>query len=92
MQRARAALPRALTPRTKVGGMSQLLRVNNLVSKHKIWLVGPLGNLLLFPSMGRGTCESKYPGRKVVYILFLLGNSRNLSNQENKIKKYILGH
>jgi hypothetical protein len=41
--------------------------MSNSGSKLKIRLVGPLGNLLLFPSMGRGTRESKYPHRKVVY-------------------------
>jgi hypothetical protein len=40
--------------------------VNNSGSKLKIRLTGPLGNLLLFPSMGRETCESTYPRRKVV--------------------------
>jgi hypothetical protein len=40
--------------------------VNNFGSKLTIRLTGDLGNLLLFPSMGRGTCESKYPRRKVV--------------------------
>jgi hypothetical protein len=36
-------------------------------AKLKIRQTGALGNLLLFPSMGRGTRESKYRRRKVVY-------------------------
>jgi hypothetical protein len=40
--------------------------VNNSGSKLEIRLVGPLGNLLLFPSMGRETYESRYPRRKAV--------------------------
>jgi hypothetical protein len=41
--------------------------VNNKISgsKLKIRQTGALGNLPLFPSMGRGTRESKYPRRKV---------------------------
>ena len=39
--------------------------VNNSDSKLKIYEIHPVGNHLLFPSMGRGTCESKYPRRKV---------------------------
>jgi hypothetical protein len=40
--------------------------VNNSCSKLRIRLTSRLGNLLLFPSMGRGKPESKYPWRKVV--------------------------
>ena len=43
--------------------------VNNSGSKSKIRLVGALGNLLLFPSIGRETRESNYPRRKVEIII-----------------------
>jgi hypothetical protein len=43
--------------------------VNNSGSKAKTRLVGALGHLLLFPSMGRETSESKYPRRKVEIII-----------------------
>ena len=39
--------------------------VNNSSSKLKNRLTGRMGNLLLFPSMGRGNCESKYLGRSI---------------------------
>jgi hypothetical protein len=37
--------------------------VNHSGSKLTIRKTGALGNLLLLPSMGRGTCESKYRRR-----------------------------
>ena len=55
MHRARGA--RACARASREGRRDEST-VNNSGSKLKIRLVGPLGNLLLFPSMGRGTCES----------------------------------
>ena len=49
--------------------------VNNSGSKLKIRLVGPLGNLLLFPSMGRVSCDLKYPRRKVEIIMYYFGKT-----------------
>ena len=64
MHRARGACARARASRE---GRRDESTVNNSGSKLKIRLTGALGNLLLFPSMGRGTRESKYRRRKVVY-------------------------
>jgi hypothetical protein len=64
MHRARAAHVRARVSRE---GRWDEATTNNLDSKLKIRLTGRMGNLLLFPSMGHGPRESKYPWRKVVY-------------------------
>jgi hypothetical protein len=58
-------------PRARRLGRRDESTVNNSgsTSKFKIRLIGPLGNLLLFPSMGRVSCESKYPRRKVEMII-----------------------
>jgi hypothetical protein len=61
---ARGARARARASRE---GRRDESTVNNEGSTLKIRLTGALGNLLLFLSMGRGTRESKYPRRKVVY-------------------------
>jgi hypothetical protein len=65
MHRACAARARARASRE---GRRDESTVNNSgsTSKLKIRLTGDLGNLLLFPSMGRVSCESKYRRRKVV--------------------------
>jgi hypothetical protein len=52
--------------RTSREGRRDKSTVNNSRSKLKIRLTWDLENLLLFPSMGRGTCESKYRRRKNV--------------------------
>jgi hypothetical protein len=64
MHRSRGVRVRARAERE---GRRDASTVDNSGSKLKIWHTGPLGNLLLFPSMGRGTSESKYRWRKVVY-------------------------
>ena len=60
----RARARRARTRRAREGRQDEST-VNNSASKLKIYEIHPVGNHLLFPSMGRGTCESKYPRRKV---------------------------
>ena len=64
--RARGA--RARTRRARESRWGEPI-VDNSAPKLKIRLTGALGNLLLFPQMGRGTCESKYPWRKVEIII-----------------------
>ena len=66
MHRARGARARARASRE---GRRDASTVSNSGSKSKFQLVGPLGNLLLFRSMGRGTRESKYRRRKVEIIV-----------------------
>jgi hypothetical protein len=70
MHRARVARARGARARARASrkGRWDESTVNNSGSKLKIRLTGPLGNLLLFRSMGRGTRESKYRRRKVVNI------------------------
>ena len=65
MHRARAPPARARAARE---GRRDESTVNNSGSKLKIRHTSALGNLLLFPSMGRGTCELTYPWRKVENI------------------------
>ena len=61
--------PRAIAPparaRTAREGQRDESTVNNSGSKLKIRHTSALGNLLLFPSMGRASCESTYARRKV---------------------------
>ena len=67
MHRARGARACARAAREARRDESTVNNSGSKNSKSKIRLVGALGNLLLFPLMGRGTCESKYRRRKVVY-------------------------
>jgi hypothetical protein len=59
--RARGARARARAAREGRRGEST---VNNSGAKLKFYEIHPVGNLLLFPSMGRETCESTYARRK----------------------------
>ena len=62
MHRARGAPARARASRE---GRRDESTVNNSGSKLKIYEIHPVGNHLLFRSMRRATCESKYARRKV---------------------------